>query len=254
MDAFLVWLLHEAGLDPALYRGRCFMRRLSACLRQLRAATPAEARRLLEARPELLPVALDSVLLGVTQFFRDTSVFDAVRSQVLPELLATGQPVRIWSAACSDGPELYSVAMLVADADGLSRCELLGTDCRPTAIQRAAAGLYATDALRFVHATHRKYFSDGGPLVRIVPELRQAIRWQVHDLFTAPARGPWDLILWRNMSIYLEAAAGESLWRALDGELRPGGFLIAGKADHPPRELGWSRVAPCVYRKSTYSP
>lgn len=250
MDAFLAWLLEQAHLDPAKYRARCFMRRLAACLRQLRVSSPAQARHLIESRPELLAVALDAVLLGVTQFFRDETVFECIRTQVLPEFSRARRPLRVWSAACSDGAELYSIAMLLADAGRLSECELLGTDCRPGAIERAAAGLYPREALRDIDPAYRRHFAPAGPHMRISPELREATRWETQNLLVCPAPGPWDMILWRNMSIYLESDVGAALWHSLAGELRPGGYLVAGKADHPPRELGWSRIAPCLYRKS----
>ena len=64
------------------------------------------------------------------------------------------------------------------------------------------------------------------------------------------ARAPWDLVLWRNMAIYLEPAAAEKLWEAIVAELRPGAYVVAGKADHPPRG-SLERVAACVYRKGT---
>jgi chemotaxis protein methyltransferase CheR/two-component system CheB/CheR fusion protein len=79
--------------------------------------------------------------------------------------------------------------------------------------------------------------------------LRRATRWKVANLFDGPERGPWHLILWRNMAIYLEPAVAEDVWRRLCAELVPGGFLVAGKADYAPHGLPLVRVGNCLYRK-----
>ena len=87
-DPFISWLLEQAGLDPAAYRAQAMNRRVAACLRQLRVPSAAAARALLEERPNLLPRVINTILIGVTEFFRDRLVFDHLRRVSLPELIA----------------------------------------------------------------------------------------------------------------------------------------------------------------------
>lgn len=247
---FFARLLAGAALPARAYRSRALVRRLPACLRFLRVNSPEEALRRLKAEPALATAALNVALLGVTEFFRDGTVFGALRDEVLPELLARQPAARVWSAACSEGHELYSVAMLLAEAGRLEGAELLGTDCRLDAIAVARSGVFGSEALGGLDEAWRtRYFTPARGWAAIDPVLRAATQWRVADLLHAAERGPWDLILWRNMAIYLESDAAEDVWLRLCGELAPGGWLVTGKADHLPKWLRMERVGPCIYRK-----
>jgi chemotaxis methyl-accepting protein methylase len=100
LDPFLLWLLEGAGLKASAYRTAPLQRRLAACLRQLRVQSSAEARHLLASKPHLQMAALDAALIGVTEFFRDAPVFEALRETVLPELRWGKRHVRVLSAGC----------------------------------------------------------------------------------------------------------------------------------------------------------
>ncbi len=248
---FFACLLATAALPADAYRSRALTRRLPACLRFLRVNTVEEAMRRLKAEPALATAALNVALLGVTEFFRDRAVFDALRGAVLPELLARQRAVRVWSAACSEGHELYSIAMLLAEAGRLQGSQLLGTDCRLDAIAAARSGAFGPESLgRLDEARRTRYFTPTRGWATIDPVLRGAVEWRVADLLHSAERGPWDLILWRNMAIYLESDAAEEIWLRLCGELAGGGYLVTGKADHLPKWLPLERVAPCIYRKA----
>ena len=247
---FFEQLLGGAELPAAAYRRQALARRLPACLRMLRVSDAAEAARVIAARPETARRLLSVVLLGVTDFFRDGPVFEQLQRLVVPELCARTGRLRVWSAACSHGAELYSVAMILARAGRLSECELLGTDCREDAIEEARAGVFRAEEAGRMDATWREaFFQTTGEFATIDPRLQQATRWKVANLFGGAERGPWHLILWRNMAIYLEKERAEDVWTRLFDQLAPGGFLVAGKADHPPKWLRLVRVAPCIYRK-----
>ncbi len=253
LDEFYVWLFARAGLKVEHYRPTSLSRRLAACLRAVGVRTTGDARRAIEADPSLLRPALSAVLLGVTRFCRDRPVFEALRHEVLPVLLNRSRKTRIWSAACSEGQELYSVAALLAESGRLGQCELLGTDCRPEAIERARAGIFPAEALEEVDPLwHARHLSRDGHFCRMSKALRAATHWKVADLFAGTEPGPWDLIFWRNMAIYLKVEAAETLWRSILTELRPGGYLITGKADHPPAHFGLHRVGACVYQRKIY--
>lgn len=246
-DAFLAWLLERAGLDHRAYRGSALQRRLPACLRQLRVPTGEAARALLERRPELLPFAVGTVLIGVSHFFRDTAVFDGLAREALPALLRTGGRLRICSLGCSRGQELYSIAMLLAEAGALGRCELLGLDCRDEAVAAAERGVYTDGEVAMVAPARRqRFFEPVNGHWAIKPELRRATRWMRGDLF-APRGETWDLLLCRNVMIYLRPATAERVWAGLRERLAPGGFLVTGKAEKPPASAPFLRVAPSLF-------
>lgn len=247
---FFRTLFGLAELPVSAYRSSALARRIPACLRHLRATDAEHASSKISENPLLAAAALNVVLLGVTDFFRDDSVFDCLRRNVLPMLLERHSRPRIWSAACSEGHELYSVAMLVAEAGRLAECDFVGSDCREEAINLAGSGNFPISSLdRINRAWRQKYFTTCGSSAVIDATLRARTMWIVADLLREVQEGPWQMILWRNMAIYLEPTAAEEIWQRLCDKLEPGGFLVGGKADHPPKWLPLRRVGPCIYQK-----
>ncbi len=246
---FISWVFQRAGLAVDSYRGEPLHRRLPACLRALHTETEARARQLLEQRPDLLTTAIGALLIGVTEFFRDPSVFETLRSEVLPQLTSPTRPLRVWSAGCSNGAELYSMAILLAQSGHLEGSFLLGSDCRHDAIEHAHTALYKYTELRKIEPSDRhRYFEEAGHFWRPIEPICRHVHWKVADLAQGIEKGPWDMILWRNMAIYLETEAAESMWRDLASALAPGGVLIVGKAEQPPVGLPLINVRKCIYR------
>ncbi len=251
-DAFLLWLFQQFGLDATDYRSSALRRRLPACLRALRVCSVAEAKRLLEIRPEMLPVAVNAVLIGVSSFFRDPPVFKYLRSRVLPELLRNRDSLRVLSAGVATGQELYSVAMLLEERGALEGSYLLGVDCRGEAIAQARAGVFSDAGLAGMDAGWRERFFEQVKDQWVASNtLRKALHWKACDLFSGTVSEPWDVILFRNVGIYLERSRAESLWAGLAAQLSVGGIFVTGKAERPPSVLPLVRLAACVYRKTS---
>lgn len=250
-QAFLRWLFQQAGLDCGDYKTETLRRRVPSCLRALRAASLSDARQILQRNPALVKIAINSLVIGVTSFFRDSNVFDTLAKHILPELTSRGSDTRIWSVGCSDGAELYSVAMLLAERETLHRCYLLGTDCRPDAIKRASDGIYDSDAVKNVPDPFiEKYLVRDGGKSRIVPWMRTVVQWRSANVLEVQEPGGWDMILCRNLAIYLRADAAGKLWQKLLGSLRPGGVLVLGKAERPQPAESVSVIGPSVFRRN----
>jgi chemotaxis protein methyltransferase CheR len=244
---FLLRVLRIAGLKPERYRGTALQRRAEACLRALRVRSFEEAERRLARCPELLDNLLSTLLVGVTEFFRDPPVFDYLRTVGLAHLTAR-HDLRAVSLGCSDGRELYSLAMLLAEQGLLTRCTLEGVDCRMSALEAAHAGWFDPAALEGVPVAWRaRYFHAAHGGYRVADWMRSRTRWWLADACTA-ALPECDVLLCRNVLIYLSREAGLQLWHRLAAAVRPGGgLLITGRAERAPLELGLFRVAPCVY-------
>jgi chemotaxis methyl-accepting protein methylase len=250
--AFVHWLFDRVSLDAKVYRSETLRRRLPACLRSLRARSIAQARQRLETDPGLTAAALAAMLIGVSEFFRDSDVFEYIRSHVLPALPRRAGHPRVWSVGCSDGQELYSVAMLLDEQRLLQGATLLGTDCRPAAVARAREARYVKASLHGVPARFtRKYFvqDSDGPQWRVSDDLRAAIQWRSGDATRVSEPGAWDMILCRNVSMYLRTDAARRLREICEQSLRVGGVLVFGKAERPQGSMRLTLVAPCVYRK-----
>ena len=247
---FVAWLFRLAGLSAGHYRPETLRRRLPACLRVLRADSAEHARNILERSPGLVPAAVSALLVGVTSFFRDHEPFEQIRA-LLPDLVDGRRGPNVWSAGCSDGAELYSVAMLVAEAGLLGEAYLLGTDCRPDALRTARAGRYDTAAIRGIpDGLRRRYceFRDGA--WEVDPALRRAVRWRVGDVLTTPDPGGWDAILFRNTAMYMRPEATYPLWIRFEQALRPGGLLMLGKAERPTGAGRLTCAGRCLFRRT----
>jgi len=204
---------------------------------------------MLEQRPDLLPTAINALLIGVTEFFRDPPVFETLRTEILPDLAPLTRPLRVWSAGCSNGAELYSLAILLAQVGMLEGSFLLGSDCRRDAIDHARAALYKSNELRNIEpSVCRRYFDAAGSFWQPIEMLRRRVQWKVADLARGIEEGPWDIILWRNMAIYLKAEAAESVWQGLASAMSPEGVLLVGRAEQPAAALPLINVRRCIYR------
>ena len=199
-----------------------------------------------------MPTAVSALLIGVTSFFRDPAVFATIRDIVLPELTSGGRPLRAWSVGCSDGAELYSLAMLAAEIAAPHRSLLLGTDCRPDAIRRARAGSSMQPRCRRSRrrcATATSIASMAGASLRARISGTSSAGGAATSS-ACPEPGTWDLILCRNLVIYMEPGVTRDLWETLGACLRPGGILVVGKAERPTEAKGLVPLAPCIYRRA----
>jgi chemotaxis protein methyltransferase CheR len=171
-----------------------------------------------------------SVAVSVSGLFRDPAQFDLLERKFLPQLIASGRRVSVWSAGCANGSELYSVAVLLQRLDALNDALLLGSDLLEENLALARCGVY-----------------DG---VAFAPELRARLRWERRDLVReGAAPGKWRLILCRNLAIYLDASSKRALHSALAGALTIDGVLMLGRSEriNDPRALGLERLHPHVY-------
>jgi chemotaxis protein methyltransferase CheR len=247
--AFLEFSLARGRQTLQNYRSKPLVRRIPACLRALKVDSLDAARSLLERRPDLTATALDSLLIAATSFYRDVSVFDYVREVALPSEFASNARVRILSAACSDGSELYTVAALVDRMDRLDDADLWGLDCRDSALEVARRGRYSENALtHFPESLRSAYLEPAGGNLQVRDKLRAATNWTVGNALSISHLGRWNLIFCRNLAIYLRPATSATLWHGLFRALEPGGYLVVGRAEKP-RVSGLTRVGPCTYRK-----
>ncbi len=207
-------------------------------------------------------------LNGESFFFRDDFHMQALRHHLLPELIAENETLgmlRLWSAGCSTGEEAYTLAILAHEAlrprDDFERWKVmvLGTDLNRASLEKARAGVYPPWSMRGVPPSMLdRYFHRAGADWRVADIFRESVRWSWANLLDDP---PWfevDLIMCRNVFIYMDPAAIQKSLNHLQGALRPGGSLIIGHAEVgptvpellEPRRLG--RVQ--VYRRVSYRP
>ena len=201
--------------------------------------------RLLAAKsiPGEMASFIDVITTNETHFFRTPSHFDWFGGPFLTELAAriragAHEPtLRVWSAACSTGEELYSLAICVAENThkfiGCRRA-LLGTDISETVLARAREARYGLRSLEIVDERRRgrAFTADpDGMHWTVKPTIRQGCEFRRHNLLEPAQGGPFDCVFIRNVMIYFDRASKEVAVRHLVDALAPGGYLVIGPAD-----------------------
>jgi len=189
---------------------------------------------------ELNEQIVDALTTNETSFFRDPRVFDALRSQVLPELVAARASARrlvIWCGAASSGQESYSLVMMMReDFPSLDRWQVrfVASDLSPTMIARAREGRYAQIEVNrgLPPGLLSRYFVREGTGWRISHEIRSAVDFQVGNLTGSwPVAAPVDLVMLRNVLIYFDLETKRRILDRVRSVLAPDGFLVLGAAE-----------------------
>jgi chemotaxis protein methyltransferase CheR len=180
-----------------------------------------------------------------TMFFRDKAVFETLRSAVLPKLIAARsrtRRLRLWSAAASSGQEAYSLAMMLADmAPALAgwKVSILGTDLSAAAVERARAATYSQFEVQRGLPIRMllRHFTQGQAGWTASAELRAAVEFRTLNLLhDVGSLGTFDLVLCRNLLIYLDGPTRTRLLTGLAGRLAPDGVLLLGSTESA---AGW---------------
>jgi chemotaxis protein methyltransferase CheR len=186
---------------------------------------------------------LAALTTNVTRFFREPHHFEHLRKEVMPRLIEVaknGGRVRLWSAACSNGAEPYSMALTVLSAFPTATSfdvKILATDIDPNMIAEASAGVYKDGALQPVPADLRMRFftatrGEEGKMWQAGEALRSLITFRELNLIgNWPMRGKFDVIFCRNVVIYFEEDTQARLWSRFVPQLLPGGHLYIGHSE-----------------------
>ena len=215
---------------------------LSSLLRERRIATLDELITILVMgkEPSLSQRVVEALLNNETYFFRDRTPFDQLGRTALPALAerrADTKRIRIWSAGCSTGQELYSIAMLFAEDPVRWRgwtIDLMGSDVSETAVERARVGLYTQfEAQRGLAVTQMiRWFTESESGWRVAESLRRSVRFEVHNILEAPPHpGQFDIILCRNVLLYLSGDKKRAAFDRLSSAIAPDGWVMLGAGE-----------------------
>ena len=190
--------------------------------------------------PSLSNQVVEALLNNETYFFRDRTPFDLLSHHALPALAArrdSAKRIRIWSAGCSTGQEAYSLAMLFAEDSERWRgwtIDILGTDVSTAVIDRARAGTYTQFEVQRGLAIGQtiKWFEETPEGWRALEQLRRPVRFQVHNILEAPpSPGEFDVVLCRNVLLYLSPEKRSMAFDRLASAMAKDGWLMLGAGE-----------------------
>lgn len=193
---------------------------------------------------------MEYLTINTSHFFRDQMVFANLERHVLPAITQNNRP-KIWSAGCSIGAEIYSIAMLLQEK-GYPYRQLLASDIDETVLAKALDGVYLNSQLGGVSPLLlNKYFVEVSGQYKISEEIKKMVTFVQHDLLRDPYQKDFDLILCRNVFIYFTNETQKRLTERFIDSLKPGGYFIVGSAEQimNPAVFGLNRVNYCIYQK-----
>ena len=186
---------------------------------------------------------IDQITTNETLFFRDSSPFDLLRFKIIPEIIDRRSrskqvvPIRIWSAACSTGQEIYSIAIvlkeLLGDLSGY-QIRLIGTDISDQAIAQASEGIFGQVEIArgLTDAAREKFFLPHAKGWKIRDEIRAMVSFKKLNLMDDfSSLGKFDIIFCRNVAIYFNEQDRISLFKRIAQRLETDGYLIVGSME-----------------------
>jgi len=187
----------------------------------------------------LIWAVVEALTLNETAFFRDREVFAQLRDELLPTLskLVRKRPIRIWSAACSTGQEVYSLAMTAEESRDIApgaRFEFFGSDLSDRCLEKAQSGLYTQFEVQRGLPIRAlvKHFENQDEMWAISPRIRQSVRWRrINLLADLSSMGKFDVILLRNVLPGLDPSVHGRVIESLAARLEDDGVLLVGSGE-----------------------
>jgi len=240
-EDLLEYLKSNRSFDFTGYKRSSLMRRVLRRIQQVpEVETFSEYRDYLEVHPDEFVPLFNTILINVTDFFRDPNAWEFLAQHVIPEILQSkgkGDPIRVSSVGCACGKEAYSIAMLLAEALGLEqyrqRVKIFATDVDEEALASARHAVYPSAALKGVAPELRdKYFERGpGDQVTFKTDFRRGVIFGRHDLVQDAPISRLDLLICRNTLMYLNAEIQSRALARFHFALNDPGYLFLGKAE-----------------------
>lgn len=239
LEDLLIYLKQFQQVDLTDYKRPSLLRRIRVRMQQVGVDCYQDYLDRLQRQPDEVTQLLDTVFINVTCFFRDRPVWDYLEKQVIPQIIAnkpSNEPIRVWSAGCASGEETYSLAMLLAETLGLEqfqqRVRIYGTDIDQDALQQARRGYYSSRAVELISPNLlQRYFERRTDGYRWRSDLSHPIIFHRHNLIKTAPLHKMDLLVCRNLLMYLTKEAQIRALVRFHFSLRENGFLMLGQAE-----------------------
>ncbi len=235
-------LLHtQTGHDFSQYKQNTIRRRIERRMTVHQISELSEYVRFLQQNSNEVQVFFDELLIGVTNFFRDTDAFAALESKAVPHLFNNKQPgttIRVWCCGCSTGEEAYSIAIVLQEQmEKLKihfKVQIFATDIDSRAIDVARIGSYPASIALDVSAERLARFftlQQDNITYRINKSIRDTVNFSKHDVIKDPPFSKLDMVSCRNLLIYLGGDLQKKLIPLFQYALRPDGILFLGSSE-----------------------
>lgn len=239
LDILLNDIFETYGYDFLSYSRASIMRRVTRLLSLDRFVSLAEFRYRLRSDPEYLQHFVEQITVNVTEMFRDPGCYQALRDVVLPAL-ADKPLIRIWHAGCSTGEEVYSMAILLREANLLNRSLLYATDINPSVLNNVRAGIFPLNQMKRYSDNYIRsggsedfssYYTAHYDSAKFDERLGERVILATHNLVSDRSFNEFQLIMCRNVMIYFNKDLQNKVLTLFDDSLETDGFIALGSKE-----------------------
>ncbi|MBV8884748.1 MAG: protein-glutamate O-methyltransferase CheR [Chroococcidiopsidaceae cyanobacterium CP_BM_RX_35] len=238
-ETLLEYIKHSRGFDLRAYKRAGLTRRLSKRMQEIEVESYTGYLDYLEVHPKEFVHLFNTLLINVTSFFRDHTVWEYLQSEIIPLIVSRKNPneqIRIWSAGCASGEEAYSLAMVLAEVLGVEQCrervKIYATDMDEEALHYARQATYQSRELRDITPKLlNKYFEANERQYVFHKDLRRLVIFGRHNLIQDAPISRIDLLMCRNTLMYFNSETQARIIARFHFAMKDGGFLALGRAE-----------------------
>lgn len=252
-ESFKADIYKLSGIDLSSYSETQMKRRIDVFISREEYSDYSEFIKGMKQDKMLFHSFISYLTINVSSFFRNPDQWEIFEKDIIP-LLKVRKHIKIWSAACSTGEEVYSLAMCMASNFISSRFDILGTDIDDMSLAKAKNAVYTENDIKgipekyfdkFVSEIEGNYYMKGGATSRVT--------FKKHNLLNTLYPTGFDFISCRNVTIYFTNEAKEKVYERLSDSLNPGGILFIGNTEQikKPESFGLKPFKTFYYIKST---
>lgn len=240
IDLLINELFERYGYDFTNYARASLKRRVNRLLVVDRFPSFAELIYRVKTDSSYLSHFVQELTVNVTEMFRDPSVFKMIREQVLP-VLATHPFIRIWHAGCSSGEEVYSMAIMLEEANLLHKTRLYATDLNPSVIENIRKGIFPMSQMKefsenYIASGGKKdfstYYTAKYDWAKFDERFKEKMIVATHNLVSDRSFNEFQLIFCRNVLIYFDKTLQDKVLELFDASLEKLGFLVLGSKEN----------------------
>ena len=240
LELLLNDVMQKYGYDFSDYSGASLKRRVNRLILLDKFPSFAEFRHHLMTDNSYLLRFVEEITVNVTEMFRDPSFYKVLREEVLP-VLATHPFIRIWHAGCSTGEEVYSMAILLEEANLMHKSLLYATDINPGVLEKVSKGIFPMMQMKqysenYIESGGSKdfsqYYTAKYDWAKFDERLSRKMIISTHNLVSDRSFNEFQLIFCRNVLIYFDKNLQENVLRLFDDSLERLGFLALGSKEN----------------------
>lgn len=240
VDMLLNELYQTYGYDFTNYARASLKRRILRLMVVDRLPSFAELFFKIKNEPDYLPHVVEQLTVNVTEMFRDPPMFRTLREKVLP-ILATHPFIRIWHSGCASGEEVYSMAILLEEANLLHKSLLYATDLNASIIENIRRGIFPMSQMKqysenYIASGGKKdfsqYYTAKYDWAKFDDRLKSKMIVATHNLVSDRSFNEFQLIFCRNVLIYFDKTLQDKVLSLFDDSLEKLGFLVLGSKEN----------------------